>query len=144
MEFAWKKHRSLEFTAKVINLRKAHKVFRRTEFFSSSKPEIDWFNSEGKTPDWGKLKRFLAFRLMGGVNSESSVRDNDFYIAANMDMYDLTITVPSCSKGKKWYMVVDTSISGSDSVKEPGNEELLTEQQRYVLPSDSFIVLIAK
>lgn len=133
-----------EFTAKVINLRKAHKVFRRTEFFSSSKPEIDWFNSEGKTPDWGKLKRFLAFRLMGGVNSEFSVRDNDFYIAANMDMYDLTITVPSCSKGKKWYMVVDTSISGSDSVKEPGNEELLTEQQRYVLPSDSFIVLIAK
>ena len=133
-----------DFTAKVINLRKAHKVFRRTEFFSSSKPEIDWFNSEGKTPDWSKLKRFLAFRLMGSANSESSARDNDFYIAANMDMYDLTITVPSCSKGKKWYMVVDTSIIGSDSVKEPGTEELLTEQQRYVLPSDSFIVLIAK
>jgi glycogen operon protein len=40
--------------------------------------------------------------------------------------------------------VADTSIEEDDAIREEGNEEVLPSQKRYVVPSSSLIVLIAK
>ena len=135
----------LDFTKKAINLRKEHPVFRRKNFFSGSKAEIEWYDSDGRNPDWSKMKRFLAFKLIGSsvVDSEGKP-DNDFYIAGNTDIYDITITLPSLPKEKNWHFVADSSISGNDSFAESGKEVYLLEQQRYVLPASSFVILMAK
>lgn len=132
----------VRFTAGMINLRKTHPVFRRKAFFSdphdkSSVPEITWFDVNGKVPDWSKMSRFLAFRL-------SSADDGDFYIAANMDIYDLTLNLPPLQNGKKWYRIADTSFESPADFMECGREELLREQRRYVLLSGSSIILISR
>lgn len=141
-----KKNQELfNFTRKAIQLRKLHPVFRRKKFFSGSKAEIEWYDVDGKNPDWSNMKRFLGFKLVGSsVLDETGKPDNDFYVAGNTDIYDVTITLPTLSKGKRWYYVADTSVDGEEGFVEPGKETLLQEQQRYVLPTASFVILIAK
>jgi len=133
----------IRFTSNLIALRKNHNIFSRSNYFKGTYdsdviPEILWFDNTGKNADWGKMNRFLSFKLNGQND------DNDFYIATNMDLYDLTLTLPAPGDGKKWYRVVDTSFNSPDDVVEVGNEELLQEQHRYVLVSGASIVLMSK
>ena len=88
--------------------------------------------------EWSKANRFLGFRLNG------KKVDNDFYIATNMDLYDLTITLPPLTGSKKWYRIADTSFESPEDILESGKEELLNEQKRYVLISGSSVILISK
>ena len=98
-----------------------------------------WYDINAKNPDWSKQKRFLAFKL----NAADSL-DNDFYIATNTDIYDLTINLPAPGEGKAWHFVADTSCTGPEDICQPGNEELLREQRRYVLLAGATVVLMSK
>lgn len=148
-EFAEDYDDLIEFTKRAIALRKAHRVFRRKEFFGSEKntriPDIQWYNADGTTPDWNKLSRFLAFKLNGTtcINDNGKL-DNDFFIAANTDKHDIMLTLPVLKDGRKWYRAADTSIADVDSICEENKEEALMGQTRYVLPSSSLLILIAK
>ena len=84
------------------------------------------------------MNHFLAFKLDG------LEVDNDFYVATNLDQYDLTITLPALSGNKKWYRVADTAFESPEDILEKGNEELLTEQKRYVLISGATVILMSK
>ena len=138
------KHKDvLRFTKVMIQLRRQHPVFRRNDFFTDAS-EITWYDREGKVPDWSKNNRFLAFRLYGGKYLVNNNPDNDFYAAFNTDIYDLTLLLPTPPGGKKWYRIVDTSMDGPDDICEDGKEELLVEQQRYVLLTDSLVLLMSK
>lgn len=144
---AEKNRELLEFTKRMIQLRLKHPVFRRDSFFAGERAEIEWYDLDGKNPDWAEMKRFLAFRLVGSSLKDADGKgDNDFYVAGNTDIYDATVKLPSAPKGKKWYVVADTSVTGpkAENFSAEGQEELLAEQQRYVLPSGSFVILIAK
>lgn len=142
------KNRELvDFVRRMIQLRKEHPVFRRESFFSDSKAEIEWYDQNGKNPDWGEMKRFLAFKLLGSaVSGKDGKNDSDFYVAGNTDIYDVTVTLPTLAKGKKWYCIADTSVTDEKYEKfiSEGKEELLNSQQRYVLPANTFVILIAK
>ena len=133
----------IRFTSKLIELRKSHNIFSRIKFFrdtyeTSAIPEISWYDVTAKVPDWAKMNRFLAFKLDG------LEVDNDFYIATNLDQYDLTLTLPALSGNKKWYRVADTSFESPEDILDKGKEELLTEQRRYVLISGASIILMSK
>ncbi|MBO4532769.1 MAG: glycogen debranching protein GlgX [Treponema sp.] len=134
----------VRFTKNLIAYRKAHNVFSRTKFFTdcydkNTVPEIAWYDINAKNPDWAKQKRFLAFKLNGAGSG-----DTDFYIATNTDIYDLTITLPALADGRKWYLVADTSLASPEDIAQPGTEELLREQRRYVLLSGATVMLIGK
>lgn len=131
----------VRFVSNLIALRKNNPCFRRESFFQenygkSEVPEISWYDRNGKNPEWDKLDRFLSYRL--------SSETGDFYIATNMDIYDLTITLPALPAGKAWHRVSDTSFESPEDICEPGKEELLMEQKRYVLFSGSSVILAAK
>lgn len=138
---AQKNQALVRFVTILINLRKNHPIFRMEKFFGSNgdSTEISWFDINAKVPDWNKMKRFLGFRLNGSL-----IGDNDFYVATNMDLYDLTLTLPALSGNKKWYRVVDTSFESPLDILESGKEEFLEEQRRYVLISNATVVLIGK
>ena len=142
---AEKNEELVAFTRRIIQLRKNHQVFHRETFFSPKTPEIEWFDFTGKNPDWSNPSRFLAFMLDGSMcMNDDGKYDSDFYVAGNTDIYDVTITLPSPHKGKKWYLAADTSIEGNDCIAEPGKEECIAEQKRYILPAGSFVVLMSK
>lgn len=142
-DLAVKNQGLVRFASKLIELRKSHPVFRRTSFFTETSneqnvPEISWYDPFGKVPDWSKTGRFLAYKLDG------QNQDNDFYVATNLDLYDMTITLPALAGEKKWYRVADTSFDSPEDILEIGQEELLPAQRRYVLVSGSSVVLMSK
>lgn len=139
----------VSFTRKAIRLRKNHPVFRRTEFFKGSmagkKPDIQWYAADGSNPDWSKISRFLAFRLLGTFNSGAGkISDNDFFIAANTDRQDIMLRIPAITDSRKWYRIADTSIEDETSLLSVENAETLISQDRYVLPASSMLILVAK
>jgi isoamylase len=141
----------LDFVRKLIMIRRTHPVVQRTCFFggdgtagSLTVSDISWFNYDGTVPDWAKLSRFLACRLGGGRGIAGVDADNDFYIAINTDIHDMTVILPPCSPGRSWFRAVDTSIEDGSAALESGNEEALRSQERYVLIANSVIVLISK
>ncbi len=141
----------LDFVKTLIALRKNHRVFTRTKFFDGQKSasdispaDISWCNTEGLNPEWGKMDRFLGFRLGGGAGNDMLEEDNDFYIAFNTDIHDKTITIPTPTLGRKWFRVADTSITDKSCILNPGQEELLNSQEKYVILSGSAIVLMSK
>ena len=97
-----------------------------------------WYDINAKVPDWAKMNHFLAFKLSG------LEIDSDFYVATNLDQYDLTITLPSLAGNKKWHRVADTAFESPDDILEKGKEELLREQKRYVLISGATVILMSK
>lgn len=140
-ELAAKNEGLVRFTKFLIEMRKSHPVFTRTEFFQgdfdkATVPEIIWYDMNAKNPDWEKQKRFLGFKLNG-----SEIGDSDFYIATNTDIYDLTITLPAAPAGKKWYVIADTALPSPDDILAPENAELLRDQRRYVLISGATVIL---
>ncbi len=142
--------RMLDFVQKLIALRNQHPVFHRRNFFGGAStsqynnpPDIAWFDSDGKVPDWKIMSRYLAFRL-GGKATGLQQEDNDFFIAMNMDIHDLTITLPMPSAGRKWYRVIDTSIENRTNILLSNQEEELNSQKHCVILENSILVLIAK
>lgn len=140
----------LEFVQKLIALRNQHPVFHRRTFFGGAAtsqfnepPDISWFNFDGTIPDWNKMNRYLGFRL-GGKAAGLPKDDNDFFVAMNMDIRDLTITIPKPSSGRKWYRTIDTSIHNRTAILLGGEEETLNSQEHYVLVANSILVLISK
>lgn len=140
----------LEFVQKLIALRNQHPVFHRRTFFGglatsqfNEPPDISWFNFDGTIPDWNKMNRYLGFRL-GGKAAGLPKDDNDFFVAMNMDIHDLTITIPKPSSGRKWYRTIDTSIHNRTVILLGGEEETLNSQEHYVLMANSILVLISK
>ncbi|MBQ0050612.1 MAG: glycogen debranching protein GlgX [Treponema sp.] len=140
----------LEFVQKLIAIRSKHPVFHRRNFFGgpstsqfNNPPDISWFDVDGTIPDWNKMNRYLSFRL-GGKATGLQKEDNDFFVAMNMDIHDLTITIPQPSAGRKWYRLVDTSIENRTCALLSGQEEGLNSQEHYVILANSILVLIAK
>ena len=140
----------LDFVQNLIALRNQHPVFHRRYFFGGAAtgifnepPDISWFNYDGTVPDWKKMNRYLAFRL-GGKVSDLPSDDNDFFVAMNMDIHDVTITIPKPSSGRRWFRTIDTSINNRTSILLGGQEENLNSQEHYVVMANSILVLISK
>ncbi|QTQ12476.1 glycogen debranching protein GlgX [Treponema parvum] len=138
----------LRFVRKLIELRKAHCVFRRSAFFkggdlqSGVLPDIIWYNAEGQEPDWPKMKHFLACRLDGdSMRSFNGLKDNNFYLAVNMNNRDCIAVLPPLPAEKSWRRVVDTSAYSPNDICDPGDEEILPSQKRYVVPAGSAVLL---
>ncbi|HET7386968.1 MAG TPA: glycogen debranching protein GlgX [Nocardioidaceae bacterium] len=123
----------LEFTSRLIALRREHLVFRRRRFFAGlvdgghDVPDIAWFAPDGtnmKDADWGQAS---ANVLMVFLNGEAipepdrhgePVFDDSFLVAFNASDEQVTFTVPGEVYGGGWQVALDTNddVAGSASV----------------------------
>ena len=107
--------------------------------------DITWYDELGESPDWTKLDHFLAFRLDGSrAEIISNTDDNDFFLMMNSSTKDVTVTLPPPGKGKKWLRCVDTSVASPNDFLPENKEEMLEEQNVYVLPARSFAILLSR
>ncbi len=139
------------FVRETIKFRKSHRAFLRPEFLtgkdSSSHlaPDISWFGEDAKPVDWEKADHFIAYRLIGSQASIiADCDDNDFYIMFNASTRDITALICPPPKGKKWFRVIDTSYASPRDILEPGSEELLGNQGKYVILARSSVVFISR
>lgn len=141
----------LAFVKKLIQLRKQHPVFLRSEFLTGTqsgdrrKPDISWHNAQGDTPDWNQPSSFLAYFLDGSTAETRAERDdNSFYILLNGGALDVTATLSPPPPGKQWCRLIDTSYPAGEDFIEPEQAPLLENQQKYVALASTAIVLILK
>ncbi|MDJ0622406.1 MAG: glycogen debranching protein GlgX [Desulfocapsaceae bacterium] len=104
----------LRFVQKCIALRKEHRVFQRTRFFSDidapGHPEITWQSLTPSTTDWSPTCHHLAFLLDG-----TKQQDSHFFIMLNGSRKNsVTFTLPHPPSDdpreiRKWYKIIDTA-----------------------------------
>lgn len=114
----------LDFTRRLIRLRKKHPIFRRRRFFEGKAihgvdvHDIRWFTPEGgemSNEDWAVgYAKSLAVFLNGEGITDTDMRgerivDDSFYILFNAHHEPLDFTLPIANWSRRWIKVFATS-----------------------------------
>jgi isoamylase len=113
----------LEFTRKLIALRRAHAVFQRRQFLhgteveGSGLPDVWWFRTDGHKMterDWQTSGPVVGMFLNGEEIAAPDARgrpilDESFLVLVNGHYEDCTFTLPNRRFGEKWTLVLDTA-----------------------------------
>ena len=143
----------LDFTSRLIGLRKDHPVFRRRRFFAgdaehggqSELGDIVWYAPQGLIMDEGAWRSHFARSIMVFLNGEAiaapdemgrPVLDDHFLLLFNAHHESVDFTLPEGIDATSWTVVVDTTGAEHDGDWETG--------QTYPVPPQSVIVLTGK
>jgi glycogen operon protein len=121
----------LAFTRRLVALRKRHRAFHRSRFFSGATiadspiKDITWFAEHGRemeAEDWNRPgARSLAFLLSGGAlqhHVDASGRpeqDDAFFVILNASDESIHYALPDAAFVTDWQRVFDTANEGEDS-----------------------------
>lgn len=149
--YAEKNKELIDFVSRLINARKSHPFFKRNDFIGVTEEEkkfgcdLVWYDFDGRVPDWNKLNRFLAVEIYGNrIRNDRNNKDDIIYCGINTDNHDKTVILPTVPDGFVWTRLLDTSFPNGQDFCSGGDGEILTSQMRYVVPANSFVVLIGK
>jgi glycogen operon protein len=133
----------LEFTRRLIELRKQHPVFHRRRWFQgrpihgAKVTDIGWFTPDGTEmaeEHWGEgfakaMGIFLNGEAIASLDARGErVVDDNFYVLYNAHYEPLTFVVPKGEWGREWRVVLDT------------REPLPKEQERIYTPAEEISV----
>ncbi len=116
----------LEFTRRLIRLRRAHPVFRRTRFFhgrGTQLPDVWWMRPDGRRMtrrDWENSDaRAIGVFLNGDELGErtqrgEAVRDESFLILFNAHFEAVSFRLPARRFGTRWSRELATGAIGAD------------------------------
>ncbi len=141
----------LRFVREMIAFRRRHPAFLRPEFLTGAHysshimPDVEWFGADGKPADWGKMNRFIAYRLLGTrATVAQDCDENDFCVMFNSSVSDLTVTLCPPPPGRKWYRAIDTAKPSPADILPEGAEEKLQNDAKYRILGRSGVVLISR
>ncbi len=143
-------NRLLEFTRKLIHIRREHAAFSRKNWFKGEPvkhngiEDIAWFQPDGSQmteENWNKdIARSVAVFLNGqglhALNSEGErVIDDNFYIIFNADTDAIAYQLPPDEYGKEWNVVIDTATFDQDKHVQVyrGGESIQAEGRSVIL-----------
>jgi glycogen operon protein len=113
--------RLLEFTRRLIALRRDHPVFRRTRFFAGSGadlPDVWWMRPDGRKMtqrDWRNPEaRAIGVFLNGDeldmtTPSGDELRDESFLVLFNAHHESMTFRMPTRRFGSRWTLELSTA-----------------------------------
>jgi glycogen operon protein len=127
----------LEFTRKVVAIRKAHPTFQRRKFFQGRSihgervHDIEWLRPDGKEmneEEWDNgLVRTFGMLLNGQVMDEwdergQQIHDDVFLVLLNAYHDCIPFALPNTPDGTHWELLIDTMVPKIDepSVLYPG------------------------
>ena len=139
----------LEFTKKVIHLRKSHPVFCRRRWFQGQRihgigvEDIAWFSPDGSEmsdEDWnnGYAKSLAVFLNGQGIHSVDDngkrIVDDSFYVIFNAHYGSIDYRLPEKKYGDTWIKILDTSVKevGEGDTFKPG-ETIRVKSRSVVL-----------
>ena len=124
----------LEFTRRLIALRRRHPVFRRTDFLDggpaqSGLPDVWWFRPDGRqmaqrdwqNPEMRELGVFLNGEEMGSTTTARGAgRRRLVPVLFNATPEDVVFRLPPRRFGLEWELVLSTADPGSGGRPAPG------------------------
>ncbi|MCL1980107.1 MAG: glycogen debranching protein GlgX [Proteobacteria bacterium] len=138
----------LRFFRKLIQLRKAHPVFRRDDFFlhdgqgqKLTRPplEILWQSLRPGEQDWSWECRTLAVHLIG---ASLQPPDADFFVMLNGSPTEAArFTVPEASRGRGWVRLIDTGRHPPLDFVDPKQADAVECGQTLIVANMGCIVL---
>jgi isoamylase len=146
----------LEFTGRLVALRREHSVFRRRRFFQGhdvrgarADDEIAWFRTDGRpmgNKDWTDgYTRAVGVFLNGSALPDVDLRgepvtDDSFLLLMNSHDEPLDFVLPKAAFGKTWAVVLDTEADEVQTAYAEATQTLVAGQTRTV-PGRSLILL---
>ncbi|WNV03938.1 glycogen debranching protein GlgX [Candidatus Methylospira mobilis] len=122
----------LEFTRRIIGLRKQHPLFRRSYFFqghpirAGEVKDIVWLNPDGsetRDDDWNQpSSRCLGVYFDGGKLQQTDgrgrlLRDDNLLLLLNAHHEDIAFTLPELRGQHHWEVLLDTlSVNGTPEI----------------------------
>lgn len=138
----------LRFFRKLIQLRRAHHVFRRDDFFefgacgsneSGCSLEIHWQGLSPGEQDWSHECRTLAFVLNGGVLDPP---DDDFFVMLNGSATESArFIVPAPGRQRAWKRIIDTGRAAPQDFVDPDRADTVECGHTVSLPAMGCVVL---
>jgi glycogen operon protein len=98
--------------------------------------EITWHGVRAWQPDWADYSRTLAMMARRTAGGEHDI----VYAAFNMYWEPLEFELPRPAVGQ-WRMFADTGAAPPQDICEPGQEHLLTSQDRVLVGGRSTVIL---
>jgi glycogen operon protein len=141
----------LEFTKRLIQLRKQHPVFRRARFLAgrelqgSGLPDVWWFRPDGRRvtrTDWEDREAHVLGVFLNGEEIADTgphgepVRDDSFVLLINAHFEDVEFTLPVRRFGAAWEHELSTDDPGL-----PSGAERFAARGRVMVPSRSVRLL---
>ncbi len=124
----WEKNAEyVRFHRLVIQLRKAHPVFRRTRYLLDN--DVEWHGFKPLQPNWDPSSRFVAYTLKG---------KEPFYIAFNAHFKPAHVELPPPPKGKAWHPLIDTALPSPHDFNE--NPQAAAPITAYTIPAHATLV----
>jgi isoamylase len=117
----------LEFTRRLVALRRMHPIFRRLRFLSgtipegSSLPDVWWFRPDGRRMtqrDWQRGDAHVLGAFLNGQAIEErtgrgeAIEDDSFLLLFNAWEQDIEFTLPAARFGAAWMVMLDTAEPG--------------------------------
>ncbi|MDR2722669.1 MAG: glycogen debranching protein GlgX, partial [Cellulomonadaceae bacterium] len=121
-------HALLNFTRRLVALRREHRVLHRGTFFggktsqaatgTSELPEADWFDTAGMKMDQQDWDNFYAQAMLVFLNGDAigevdhrgeRIVDDSFCLLFNASGEDLRFVLPPSAYGRQWSTVLDTA-----------------------------------
>jgi len=141
--------RQLEFTRRVVALRRVHPVFRRDHFFEGTGkdlPDVWWMRPDGRkmtqrdwrNPEGRAIGVFLNGDELGSTTSKGDeLRDDSFLVLFNAHHEPVTFRLPTRRFGARW----ELELSASEPSQQPGARSWTARQE---LPVESRTVLVLR
>jgi glycogen operon protein len=141
----------VEFTRRIINLRRQHPVFSRRRYVHSDTltaeglKEIIWLNPEGQEmneSDWQQeFARCVGVYLAGGAIERRGrrgelIKDSNFLLLFNAHHETLTFRIAEVLSAKAWMTVLDTALDG-----DPFAPRRVAAGEDYALQGRSLVLL---
>jgi glycogen operon protein len=141
-----------DFTAKLVQFRREHTVFRRRRFFNgrqvrgSDLQDIGWFQPGGEPmtdDDWesGSAKSLTVFLNGDGIREPDArgepVSDDSFFLLFNGFYEPMDFTLPDLDAAERWKVVIDTNAPLLDQAE----ERAMKSGETFPVESRSILVL---
>lgn len=140
-----------DFARYLIAFRKAHPVFhmekepRIMDYKACGYPDVSFHGEKTWCPEFENFRRQLGILYCGsyGIRPDGS-EDDFFYVACNMHWEPHLFALPHLPKGRSWHMALNTDEGTRNGIYLPGEEKLLKDQRKFMVPSRSIVVFIGK
>jgi isoamylase len=145
----------VEFTRRVLSLRRQHPALHRSKFFqgrpiqNADLSDLAWFRHDGEPmfdEDWNdpstrSLTMFLAGRGIDDVDDGGRpIVDDDLLLAINASHLDLTLTLPLVQSVEEWQLLLDTNDDGREALLPAGSPLPLRARSLMLFSSPSRVL----
>ena len=140
----------LEFTSKLIHLRRDHPVMRRRRFLNgpavrggeSDLGEIEWFTPSGthmKEEEWSQpwARATMVFYNGDAIGEPDAngrrIKDDDFLLLLNAAPESIDFTLPDTKYGQLWHTAIDTGGDDDSSEFHSGDTVTVGPRTAFIL-----------